>query len=198
MPRLSAKRLVPLILTMGLVAAWPFRLRETAQTPVQNSDDCNIRLKLPFALPLQVAPMIESSPAWELDETNTGTKSKQVLVQPELHVVGHLDRDQPPPSFAPNYESIVETENEFGSSTGQPRKRENGIFTEDDGNENNLHRYRIRDGDTLKTIAKKFLGGEARFAEIFELNEQRLPYDNPDLLPVGTEILIPPGPGDGS
>ena len=198
MPRLSAKRLVPLILTMGLVAAWPFRLRETAQTPVQNSDDCNIRLKLPFALPLQVAPMIESSPAWELDETNTGTKSKQVLVQPELHVVGHLDRDQPPPSFAPNYESIVETENEFGSSTGQPRKRENGIFTEDDGDENNLHRYRIRDGDTLKSIAKKFLGDEARFAEVFELNEQRLPYDNPDLLPVGREILIPPRPGDGS
>ena len=198
MPRLSPKSLVPLILIMGLVAAWPFRLRETVRAPVRSNDDYSIRLKLPFALPLQVAPIMESSPAWELNETKSATMSKQVLVQPELHVADHLDRDQPPPPFAPNYQSILETENEFGSPIVQPHKSENGIFSEDDENENNPHRYRIRDGDTLQSIAKKFLGDEARFAEIFELNEQRLPYDNPDLLPVGREILIPPRPGDGS
>jgi nucleoid-associated protein YgaU len=59
--------------------------------------------------------------------------------------------------------------------------------------------YFLRDGDTLESVAQRFLGDRQRAAEIFELNRQVL--TSPELLPVGTEIVLPPrqpaaSPGD--
>ena len=49
--------------------------------------------------------------------------------------------------------------------------------------------YRIRDGDTLASIAYRYLGNQARAGEIYELNRERL-Y-RPDILPLGETILLP-------
>lgn len=48
----------------------------------------------------------------------------------------------------------------------------------------------VRDGDTLKRLAQRYLGDPDRYREIFELNTATL--DNPEILPLGAKIKIPP------
>lgn len=50
--------------------------------------------------------------------------------------------------------------------------------------------HRIRDGDTLSSLARDYLGSSKRFGEIYEANLDRL--TSPDLLPIGGELRIPP------
>lgn len=50
--------------------------------------------------------------------------------------------------------------------------------------------HRIRDGDTLSSLARHYLGSSKRFMEIYEANLDRL--TSPDLLPIGGELKIPP------
>ncbi len=52
--------------------------------------------------------------------------------------------------------------------------------------------HKIRDGDTLTSLARRYLGDGSRFQEIFAANRQRLP--NADVLPIGVEIEVPIGP----
>jgi nucleoid-associated protein YgaU len=52
--------------------------------------------------------------------------------------------------------------------------------------------HKIRDGDTLTSLARRYLGDGGRFQEIFAANRQRLP--NADVLPIGVEIEVPIGP----
>lgn len=49
--------------------------------------------------------------------------------------------------------------------------------------------YRVQKGDTLSSLAARYLGSSERFWELFNANRDRL--RNPDLLPVGLEIRIP-------
>lgn len=51
--------------------------------------------------------------------------------------------------------------------------------------------HKIVDGDTLRSLAKRYLGSETRFMEIFEANRDRL--SNPEVLPIGVKLLIPLG-----
>src|SRR5207244_3572633 len=51
-------------------------------------------------------------------------------------------------------------------------------------------RHIVKDGDTLSGIAEKFLGSADRASELYELNRGALP--NPDLLPIGTLLKLPP------
>ncbi|HUY36568.1 MAG TPA: LysM peptidoglycan-binding domain-containing protein [Pirellulales bacterium] len=53
-------------------------------------------------------------------------------------------------------------------------------------------KHTIRDGDTLISLARRYLGDGGRFQEIFAANRRRLP--NADVLPIGVEIEIPIGP----
>jgi nucleoid-associated protein YgaU len=46
------------------------------------------------------------------------------------------------------------------------------------------------DGDTLASLAKRYLGDAARAGEIFEANRDVLP--SPDTLPIGAILRIPP------
>jgi len=50
-------------------------------------------------------------------------------------------------------------------------------------------RYVVRPGDSLSTIAGRFLGSQGRFMEIFSANQDQLA--SPDRLQVGMELLIP-------
>jgi len=50
-------------------------------------------------------------------------------------------------------------------------------------------RYRIQDGDTLPDLARRFYGDPGRWRVIFEANRSIIP--DPDLLPIGTEIVLP-------
>jgi len=50
--------------------------------------------------------------------------------------------------------------------------------------------HKIRDGDTLSALAQRYLGSPARAVEIFDANREVL--SDPELLPIGTELKIPP------
>lgn len=52
-----------------------------------------------------------------------------------------------------------------------------------------LVRHKVKDGDTLSGLARRYLGRGDRFVEIYEANRDRLP--SPDLLPIGIELMIP-------
>jgi hypothetical protein len=56
-----------------------------------------------------------------------------------------------------------------------------------------LRTHRIVDGDTLARLAERFLGDANRYEEIYALNESELP--NPNILPIGVELKIPPREG---
>ncbi|CAK8989632.1 LysM domain-containing protein [Durusdinium trenchii] len=49
--------------------------------------------------------------------------------------------------------------------------------------------HKIIDGDTLRSLAKRYLGEESRYLEIFEANREQL--SSPEVLPIGAELLIP-------
>lgn len=51
--------------------------------------------------------------------------------------------------------------------------------------------YKIRDGDTLESIATKFLNDPGRSHDIYRANQELLP--SPNALPIGTNIVVPPG-----
>jgi nucleoid-associated protein YgaU len=55
-----------------------------------------------------------------------------------------------------------------------------------------MRKHRIRDGDTLPVLARRYLGDAARANEIFEANRQLL--SRPDILPLGKVLQIPVGP----
>jgi len=55
--------------------------------------------------------------------------------------------------------------------------------------ENVARTHKIVDGDTLTTLAEKYLGNSQRWPELFEHNRGVL--KSPDLLPIGRELQIP-------
>jgi nucleoid-associated protein YgaU len=52
------------------------------------------------------------------------------------------------------------------------------------------HTHRIVDGDTLESLAQRYLGSADRAAELFDANRHVL--SDPRLLPIGAELRIPP------
>ena len=50
--------------------------------------------------------------------------------------------------------------------------------------------HKIEDGDTLPALAERYLGSPRRANDIFNANRDVL--SNPDLLPIGVELKIPP------
>jgi nucleoid-associated protein YgaU len=49
----------------------------------------------------------------------------------------------------------------------------------------------VHEGDSLDSLAKRYLGDEGRALEIFDLNREAL--ENPHVLPLGVELRIPSG-----
>ena len=54
----------------------------------------------------------------------------------------------------------------------------------------------IRDGDTLASLADRYLGDPERADEILAANQSVL--EDPEVLPIGAEIVIPRGKVDGT
>jgi nucleoid-associated protein YgaU len=52
--------------------------------------------------------------------------------------------------------------------------------------------HKIIDGDTLANLAERYLGSPEHSLAIYEANRDVLP--SPEVLPIGTELKIPPRP----
>ncbi len=49
--------------------------------------------------------------------------------------------------------------------------------------------HEVRDGDTLESLAQRYLGDRSRWREIYQVNRDRI--RQPELLPLGTKLVIP-------
>ena len=154
----------------GLVAAWPFRHSPPAP-PVQQPAAALLELTLrPADAPLRLAPTSDISPAVGLE---------RVPPQPSAADFTNL---APPPALPVSFqpaELSPQSSDWRPESPLKPMRLRGKPRT-----------YRLRDGDTLEGIAERFLGNRARAEEIFQNNRNVLAQ--PDLLPVGTSIVIPP------
>jgi nucleoid-associated protein YgaU len=101
------------------------------------------------------------------------------VAQRPATVVKPLDIEKSPPPLAARY---PETDRPSGSRRGA------SIDLLLPATEPRTHK--IIDGDTLAALAQRYLGSTARADEIFEANRNVL--SDPELLPIGAELKIPP------
>ena len=53
-------------------------------------------------------------------------------------------------------------------------------------------RHRVVDGDSLASLAQRYLGSRERYLDIFHANRHVLV--SPDILPIGVELIVPAAP----
>jgi nucleoid-associated protein YgaU len=102
-------------------------------------------------------------------------------------VVTPLDRREPPPPLAQDYPG---TDRPASSRWGASMSM---MLPASASTEDLARTHRIVDGDTLASLAERFLGATSRAGEIFEKNRDVLL--DPNLLPIGVELKIPPRAG---
>jgi nucleoid-associated protein YgaU len=179
----SVKRLLIAlgIVLAGVAAALPFRqsplpAQRVARPPAM---PLALTLRKPDA-PLELAPRIEVSPATELIQFGGNEQEKLQPAQPSLERTNFAPPPALPVSFLPSTPTTSTSDWRPQSLLTAPRPQ------------SPPRPYRLRDGDTLEKIADRLLGDPTRAAEIFEANRKVL--GQPDLLPVGEVIMLPPRP----
>lgn len=103
-------------------------------------------------------------------------------------VISPVDSAAPPPVLAKEYPSRgVPATSRWGTSIGvnlpQAARPKEAPQT-----------HKIVDGDSLKSLAERYLGSPDRYLEIFQANRHVL--SSPQVLPIGAELKIPSGSSD--
>jgi nucleoid-associated protein YgaU len=157
-------------LGVGFALAWPLR-RATAPPPKplpapQAATVAPAVLETPIAAALQVeAPPLAAGAPVRASMTGlvTGGETSPLAVQ--------LPPAAEPAPTTPTDESAGLLESSRRDAAAEPQ------------------RHVVHNGDTLGTLAERYLGDESRALEIFDLNRDVL--NNPHLLPIGAELRIP-------
>jgi nucleoid-associated protein YgaU len=105
---------------------------------------------------------------------------------PSVEVVseqrGPVDLAAPPPVLAKTFPQEPLSDVSGGTVT------EWGVET-DASSAAGPRKHRVKDGDTLATLAERYLGDPTRAGELLEAN--RTLISNPELLPIGVELVVP-------
>lgn len=150
------------IIVVGFCVASQFR---TSQPLVETANDVSSPIPESAAhsdITLQISTSTSDAPAWQAAVTKTESDAdaeKQPAPRPTLSGL------EPPPGLADTFESWA-----IESEAGGPR------------------RHTIEDGDTLQSLAGRYLGDPKRWQEILDANPGTLAAE---LLPLKTEIVIP-------
>lgn len=212
MARATTTVLVIVVLLAGICAALPFR-KSAPEGPLQPAARPARIYVLRHVIPLEVMVPAESSPARalydsggavrgssrpaEADERGEGAAWEPARSIPSLETsyqkaaarlpdrpgdqppgVPRHRLDRSPPSSDPGEDEVVQSRERIAGAE-QPSV---------------MLRHRLRDGDSLSELARRYLGDAQRQLDIYHLNRDLLP--SPDLLPVGVEIRIPLAAGD--
>ena len=103
---------------------------------------------------------------------------------PPATIVTPMKSAEPPPQLAKTYPQVDgPTTSRWGTSMGldMPRRPRD---------DNSPRTHKVLDGDTLGALAARYLGDVDRVLEIYQANRDVL--SNPDVLPIGVELKIPP------
>lgn len=196
-------RLIPflLVLVVGFCAAWPFRhmplppeevpaevvpLALTDPTPpahVQRAVSSSISPASGLEAVAETSPTesLATAPS-TLAPADGGGQETMRLTSGSVTTRDPLERLTPPPPLPATFGALP-----LEGSDWQPAAMPHALQFSPEAR---ARPYRLRDGDTLESLAERFLGDAGRADEIFQANRQVLAH--PDLLPVGKTIMIPP------
>jgi nucleoid-associated protein YgaU len=158
------------ILLAGVLAALALRRTVGPLSPAPTPS--------PSGLSLRADP----GPQFVTEESPAGPTVAPRGAAPLVNVASPLVGDRAPPAIELQYPRDEATESASGDEPPPA-----------DGAQAAPRTHRVRDGDTLALLAERYLGDEARAADIFAENRDRLA--TPDVLPIGLELLIPPRDG---
>jgi len=171
------------VLLAGVCVALLFRRDSSRQTPPAPaaSEQLLIRHMPRGRVPTPSADRgrtAESSQTTAADAPNGGRPA--IVVTP-------LDRHESPPQLA---ESYPETGRAGSARWGVSMDMLLPVASPRDDSD---RVHKVIDGDTLAALAERYLGSAARAGDIFEANRDVI--DDPELLPIGVELKMPPRTG---
>jgi len=170
-----------LVLAVGLGLAMLFRrespeFRPTAE-PAQEQ----------LVLHEQGEPVTVPALPWPSRTTNSaGETDQQSPAAEPPTVLAPRAPSNPPPTLAREYPAPTGEPAGWGTSRGMsmdmlvPRPTQTAA----------PRKHVIVDGDTLPELARRYLGSEDRYLEIYEANRDALPA-GPDVLPIGIVLELP-------
>jgi nucleoid-associated protein YgaU len=178
-------------MTLGVFAALPFR--HASPTTPRVADAADNALSVGEGVSLQMPGQRMSAPLPSQPRPPFPAETEPADPQPmtELRVQEDVAALTKPPAlgdqYRPLYKPVASTDNsgrvlplgKQPTPSGKPYKR-----------------HTIHDGDTLESLAVRYLGDSQHAGEILELNRNVL--SDPELLPIGITIVIPPGKPAGS
>lgn len=133
--------------------------------------------------PAETTPPAAANPAPVVAKVSASIEAQRPGPRP-VAIVTPSRRVEPPPSLSPQYpRNEAAEQRESGERSG-------ALGWANADAENGPRTHRIVDGDTLGKIAERYLGAANRAGEIFAANRDVL--NDPDLLPIGVELKIPP------
>jgi len=154
------------VLAAGMIAASICRWDRPQPAPPSAEED--------LALRCRAAP---AAPAPTLKETVASVESRPAVV------VGPSALREPPPSLSPDY---PKTHRSAESPWKMPMAMMPPMAPSPDAA---ARTHLVVDGDTLQSLAFRYLGSSARADELFRANRDVLTH--PNLLPIGVELKLP-------
>jgi len=178
-----------IVLAAGLAAAMLFRRAQEPQHEIRISQ-ANARTER-RADEAPDSPAVQSTPVAPPKKRPPEDPASSTATSPQTHA--QTDRRLIVPSLASRYD-LARNVPQAPSLETEEKKQPDAAGERDRSTAGKpLRRHRVVDGDTLVRLAKRYLGDGARYAEILEANRQVL--SDPDLLPIGIELKIPPREG---
>ncbi len=175
------------VIVVGVCLSVPF-LHHSAPEITSAADAAGNQMSLGQGVSLQVPGQTTSPPLaakppepWAADAESTGTPdaSDPASGGPEAaQITPPALPDQYRPLFKPSLDSDGPSSGRVGRRTSPPVPRKP------------LKKHTIHDGDTLESLAARYLGDARRAGEILQAN--RAVLTDPQLLPIGLSITIPP------
>lgn len=172
------------IMALGVVGALPFRHAappepaggdQTAWNPVTLGE--GVSLQVPGQAAVGRAQLPEVQPTPSDDEPD-----ERILESSTTTSMAHAS---PPPQLPDQYRPLFRSDAGRQGSAGHVI----GSRPEAEPARKGPKKHRIRDGDTLDSLALRYLGDRDRADEILQANRDVL--TEPDVLPIGVQIRIP-------
>jgi nucleoid-associated protein YgaU len=167
------------ILSAGLSLAWPFRaasesLAQSSAPPAVAAPDLALRadaVQVAFQAPGQTAPTVK------IVQSPKRQAAKAVAPAPTTQMAPAAKFAGEPPELPSHFTAIEQSANPLRRTMVAPSPPQ-------------FREHSLVDGDTLQRLAQRYLGDANRWPEIQVANSRLLA--NPDVLPIGKTIRIPP------
>ena len=202
MPRRAKIVLVAVVLVAGLLVAWQFRKPSAATAVEKSTADGPARTALdqsPASQPPNTAPPLDlaTAPAQQTAPSTDASPPPHVEPAPAQAQSSDNSADATPDHTAavalkPAETAVPELPQNFSGVDRSNRAAPLELRSEPVADDPTAPTHKIVDGDSLSSLAERYLGSAARAGEIFACNRDVL--SDPELLPIGVRLRIPAGP----